>query len=383
MLTQLQALKAFADTEQNSDLLRLKTLLSRFNLFEAVGAVRHELRHSDFLAFLLDPSRTHGLGPAFLHRFLRATLDLDGIDFSHAYVLREWHHIDILIVDESSRAAVIIENKIDTGEHSDQLKRYRETFLSHFPGYQAFGLYLTPNGDESSSPDDYRAISYSLVCEMIEQTARDTQVALDAEVIVVLEHYTQMLRRHIVSDSDVAELCRSIYKQHRQALDLIFEHRPDQQAQIRDYLVTLAHRQNSLTAYSYGRSWVNFNLRDWDDSLTARGLTLETITFPYLTFSDISKRLTVGVWVSPGKPSDRDRILQLAKDNHLTGVVGTLGKGGWVKLTSFNMLNPRDYDRTPEEIEAIIFEKWSSFLQDELPRITEAFQKAEWLWASS
>ena len=122
MSTQLQALQAFTDTVQNPDLPRLETLLSRFNLFEAVGAVRHELRHSDFLAFLLDPSRTHGLGPAFLHRFLEAALDLDSVDFGRAYVLREWHHSDILIVDEASRFAVIIENKIGTGEHSDQVQ---------------------------------------------------------------------------------------------------------------------------------------------------------------------------------------------------------------------------------------------------------------------
>jgi hypothetical protein len=33
-----------------------------FNVFEAVGAVRAELRHSNFLAYLLSPSRPHGLG---------------------------------------------------------------------------------------------------------------------------------------------------------------------------------------------------------------------------------------------------------------------------------------------------------------------------------
>ena len=46
MPTQLQALEAFADTEQNSDLARLESLLKRFNLFEAVGAVQYEVRHT-------------------------------------------------------------------------------------------------------------------------------------------------------------------------------------------------------------------------------------------------------------------------------------------------------------------------------------------------
>lgn len=44
---------------ENPELEELEALLSQFNLFEAIGAVRMEVRHSDFLAFLLDPSQKH------------------------------------------------------------------------------------------------------------------------------------------------------------------------------------------------------------------------------------------------------------------------------------------------------------------------------------
>jgi hypothetical protein len=37
----------------NQELERLEALLAEFNIFEAIGVVRQELRHSDFLAFLL------------------------------------------------------------------------------------------------------------------------------------------------------------------------------------------------------------------------------------------------------------------------------------------------------------------------------------------
>ena len=36
----------------NPDLARLETELAQFNLFEAIGVVRSEVRHSDFLAYL-------------------------------------------------------------------------------------------------------------------------------------------------------------------------------------------------------------------------------------------------------------------------------------------------------------------------------------------
>ena len=58
----------------NPDLARLETELAQFNLFEAIGVVRSEVRHSDFLAFLLDPSQNHGLGEFFLKPFLQHTL---------------------------------------------------------------------------------------------------------------------------------------------------------------------------------------------------------------------------------------------------------------------------------------------------------------------
>jgi len=41
----------------NPDFDRLKALLGQFNIFEAIGVVRRELRHSDFLAFLLNPQQ--------------------------------------------------------------------------------------------------------------------------------------------------------------------------------------------------------------------------------------------------------------------------------------------------------------------------------------
>jgi len=65
----------------NQEFERLEELLGEFNLFEAIGAVRQELRHSDALRFLFDPSAPHGLGPAFLSRFLKTALaGISGLD---------------------------------------------------------------------------------------------------------------------------------------------------------------------------------------------------------------------------------------------------------------------------------------------------------------
>src|ERR1700733_11376670 len=58
----------------NHDLAELEALVSRFNIFEALGVVNAELRHSSFLAFLLDPNESHGLRDIVLKRLLQESL---------------------------------------------------------------------------------------------------------------------------------------------------------------------------------------------------------------------------------------------------------------------------------------------------------------------
>ena len=43
---------------EEGDLSKLNERLTRFNLFAALGAAEHEARHSDFLAWLLNPSNS-------------------------------------------------------------------------------------------------------------------------------------------------------------------------------------------------------------------------------------------------------------------------------------------------------------------------------------
>ena len=87
----------------NADLERLEALLDRFNIFEAVGLVRQEIRHSAFLAFLLDPQENHGLGDAFAKRLLQEAImaapdtsspvtpiELSLWDLGQMEVRREW-----------------------------------------------------------------------------------------------------------------------------------------------------------------------------------------------------------------------------------------------------------------------------------------------------
>ena len=54
----------------NPELEQLSDRLGTFNVFRALKIERVEIRHSNALAWLLDPSESHGLGDVVLRRVL-------------------------------------------------------------------------------------------------------------------------------------------------------------------------------------------------------------------------------------------------------------------------------------------------------------------------
>ena len=51
-----------------------------------------------------------------------------------------------------------------------------------------------------------------------------------------------------MDESQIAELCRRIYRKHQRALDLIYEYRPDLQEEIRHLLETLIKEKEAVDA---------------------------------------------------------------------------------------------------------------------------------------
>ncbi|MGA8453343.1 MAG: PD-(D/E)XK nuclease family protein, partial [Candidatus Acidiferrales bacterium] len=145
-----KSLEAFV--VDNADLERLEFLLTQFNIFEAIGMVRQEERHSHFLAYLLNPQQNHGLRDVFVKKLLKqvvsvgdgfqfpvSPIDLDTWNLEQSEVSTEWQNIDILLTDERNNLIVAIENKIGTSEHSNQLERYWQVLQKHFPGKRILG----------------------------------------------------------------------------------------------------------------------------------------------------------------------------------------------------------------------------------------------------
>ena len=118
----------------------------KFNLFDVLKISRTEIRHSNMLAWLLSPNENHGFGDKILQGFIQYVIkynaDIENaislllMDYSDFIIQREWKHIDLIAISEESKFILCIENKIDSGEHNNQLKRYRETIEEYYPEYK-------------------------------------------------------------------------------------------------------------------------------------------------------------------------------------------------------------------------------------------------------
>ncbi len=379
----------------NSDLERLERLISGFNIFEAIGAVRQELRHSDFLAFLLDPRANHGLGDAFAKRLLQAVLsspsaesipvtplEIDLLDLGGMEVERERHRIDVLLLDRNNELVVVIENKIDSGEGSEQLERYLRTVEREHPEWRRLGLFLTPDGVEPSH-DEYLAVSYRLVREVVNRLLESRADELGPTVRALLEHYTQMLGRHIVADSEIAELCRRIYRRHRQAMDLIIEHRPDRQGEIADLLREFVDQRSDLELDHAAKQKSQFAVRSWNTeaNLSGSGWT-DSGRILLFEFYNGPKQVDLKLYIGPGEEEVRRRLFEMARRR---------GEPFRVPRTNLRRKHNAIYSTTLaggnflEEAElADVEEKlragWDRFLEKDLPRITAALEEESWFW---
>jgi hypothetical protein len=296
-------------------------------------------------------------------------------------VLREWQDIDILLLDEAHRIAVIVENKIGSSERSDQLARYWQVTAHHYPGWRAIGLYLTPDG-EVPSLETYLPVDYGLVCTLLEQLTQSRTSTLGVDVLTAIRHYTQMLRRHVVAESEIAELCRRIYRKHQRALDLIYEHRPDRQAAIHDMLLgVIAQQEGKLAPIASSKSSIRFVPVQWNTIpalLTGTGWPPSTNLLAF-QFTNAVSSLRLNVYIGPGDQATRQRLFNLAMQHRPPFRPSSRSLFPlWSAIYTRTFLSSRDYESGDDELSAEIQKHWDKFLEDDFPAVVNAVNSLRW-----
>ena len=380
-MNDVDALKAFID--DNEDLEQLEALVDRFNMFEAMGLVRQEIRHSAFLRWLLDPTETHGLGDYWLRQFLRQVIkagegisdnfltlfDLDALNLGQAEVRKEWRNIDLLILDQEHRFVCAIENKVDSGEGPGQLQRYRGIVEREFGDYKRAFIFLTKFGDEPSD-DAYVPVGYGDLADTIENVLKRRESQINDEIKLFVQQYLEMVRRHIVKESEVQELCRRIYQNHRRALDLIFENRPDRAAEVSQVIRDYIESQDDITLNYFGNTRINFLPHCMDNILPPKMLLWG--------LENRDGRVQFRLTLCPGPPHIREQVYNKAKSMpSLFDASKAKGlSNSYHSFFSETWITQKESEElSDEQIEQRIAEKIQSFLDRKGYAIAEALKE--------
>lgn len=387
-----------------SELDRIKKLLDRFNIFEAVGFTSREVEHSRLLAFLLAPRNSHGLDTSFLRAFLQTVLETPGEEgflspekvrsrsLGETTVLREARtedgRIDILLLNEPDKWAVIVENKVWTKEHHDQLERYYRSVREDYPNRHVSGIYLTPRG-EVPSHERYRSLGYGTVCRILEGILEERGTSLGPDVRTFIEHYVDMVRSNILGDAEVSKLCQQMYRKHRSTLHSIMEDVQASQEKLHKLLKGLVRETPNL-AYGYreterSEDWIVFDHVKWDvPTLKVGERYHESNRLLYFVFySDFPESLDLCLELGMGDTDARSRLFAMAHKNPIVfnEVPDALSEWNW--LLRYPLLTPDQYENLPDdEREEEIRRRWTEFLEEVLPRVENALREEAWIWGS-
>lgn len=224
-------------------LLALQPWMQKVNIFNVLSVSRVEIRHSNMLAWLLDPSGSHGLDAEFLERFVRRVCKISHNDdrlsflvhdWKDAAVVREWHEtdgqIDLLIegrTTEGESLVIAIENKIDAKDGRGQLGRYRMMVKRNFRGKHRF-VYLTPNGEapknlQENEKGTWICFPYQGIAEIIEEVL-SLERPMDGNALALIKNYHELIKGEIMVDEKLRDVCNEIYRKHKDALSLIYDH---------------------------------------------------------------------------------------------------------------------------------------------------------------
>ena len=152
---------------KDSDYLEIRERLESTNVFSILGLENYEIRHSNFLAWILNPYETHNLGSNISKSLIQELFPEFSGDIRNISIEREKFNIDILI--ECKNDVLVLENKIRSKDHSKQLQRYRQKIETdkRYANKEKHYSYLTLYGEEPTdiSEGNYWSLaSYKEIC---------------------------------------------------------------------------------------------------------------------------------------------------------------------------------------------------------------------------
>lgn len=237
------SLETISQLEHSKEFARLHQKFHQFNPLKVLRVDQFEIRHSNILAWLLDPNETHQLGSFFLKKILTRLVTRaenegkgEGIDFL-SFIHSSFHDvevsrevkthtnrlIDLLVHVPSQKLVLVIENKFHAGEADGQLADYLTYAKQQYPetDYTILPIFLTLANEEPSEAD-YLLLGYEDVLDIIEQQLEFNQETTADAIHDFLSFYIEVLKEQLVHDEEAVQLALEVYEGNKNAIDFLF-----------------------------------------------------------------------------------------------------------------------------------------------------------------
>ena len=208
-----------------------------FNPFDVLRYADYEIRHSNVLAWLLQPDETHGIGDEFLRDFTSAINDAarsqgisppplpSSFDAADIRVERELDYVDITLFFKNERVVIAIENKIGerSPEHADQVGDYEKTLRKKYSDMydviQSVLLTTSPTADASESR--FIHVSWTRIHGIVKSIRERARFEFDEgeKVRAFLGHYLEIVEKLAVQPDTNRDYFKTLLDDHRPVLE--------------------------------------------------------------------------------------------------------------------------------------------------------------------
>jgi hypothetical protein len=302
----------------DTHLLQVQERQQAFNPLKVLRMQGYEIRHVNTLAWLLDPEGSHHLGDAFLKRFVANVADQAPPDArsevlrrlactsnAPVHIRREVVTTDLMRLHDSELESALsgepqsdeiaddsgatpsgaldllvegegwilaVEAKIDSGQHSDQLSRYRQALAQG--ATNAYVLYVFLNRHSEDSPDDphwVHATWQSTVIEPLRELISGRDEGTDPYACQFISSYLEVLEEKCGEANSPREMLFSqVLADHNEILSAICGRKLDKlDANLRQVIFAnieifrqLARRYRSLAQLRVSALHAFLNARD-------------------------------------------------------------------------------------------------------------------------
>ena len=346
---------------------------NKFNVFDILNIGRQELRHSDFLAFLMNPNKSGEVGKQFLRAFLSGVargypkLGLDFFElfygeFNNVSVKREYRNIDILLKFTlfGKSHVFVIENKVDSSEqfydNSDikgQLDKYEKIATEEYPDCKRIYLFLSPDRRQPSSKS-WTAVGYDLIYSALCMVETD---GTDNTVKTLVEDYKKLMmgQFNMEIDKKMQEAVLKIYNANADVFDFIYANLPNQvnimAKIIRDYLKKLSWIELESTGQN---KYIAFSVKNITEIRKDLSIYFQI---------NVDRQFTLCGRIKGGNADDRKKL-------------GVSEKGKDVMVAKSEYLKDNDKEKTAELIDTIKEYIFNNDMEGVKSVMTELLDKA-------